>query len=839
MGNLEGRRAPGFVRAAVLVLATLGPTAAGLAAAAASVPTVVDKAVLMTRFDAAPLAFERNMGQTDASVAYLARGANYQVFLSGPNATLKFMGRASTVKASAPNVSAVRVRWLHADRDALATALDPQAARAHYFRGGDKPLALADVETFGRVRYSAVYPGIDLIYYATQGQLEYDLVVAPGADADRVRFALDGGARSSFDRTGNLLVHTRAGDAMLHRPSVYQMVDGQRHAVEAHYVREAQGSYRIALAPYNRNLPLVIDPVLSYGTYLGGATGGNEAYAIAVDASGSAYVTGWTNATDFPVVSAYKTALSGAGDSDVFITKFNPAGTALVYSTYIGATPARKSTTAQHGTAIAVDASGAAYVTGVTNASNYPTTTGAYQLGVTGGGAFVTKLTPAGSALSYSTYVLSATPTSIAVDASGNAYITGTANASFLATAGAFQTAYRSTGTSAFVASLNATGTGMRYATFLGGSGTDAGAGIAVDSAGYAVVAGSTTSANLPTTVGAYQTTLQGESDGFVAKLNPAGSGLVFSTYFGGSLNDHINGVALDATGAVYIVGETYSANLPLRNAFQPVKSGRNLWNSTLGDAFVAKLFSGGDALAYGSFLGGEVCSTPCQPVFGQAETQGDIGQAIALDASGHAYVTGKAQSFLFPLVNSLIANQGSNTNLQNSGFLAKVASAGNAVLYNTLTTTDAGETAFSVSVDASTNAYGAGTAGSPGQTGSIDLVSAGSYKSAPSASVLALVYKLASAAPSMTLSSSNNPAAAQSPITLTATIADTSLSGSIAFYDGGMNLGSAPLSSGTASFTTTLSAGVHRLTAVYRSANTAADSALLYEVVNPALVCK
>jgi hypothetical protein len=198
----------------------------------------------------------------------------------------------------------------------------------------------------------------------------------------------------------------------------------------------------------------------------------------------------------------------------------------------------------------------------------------------------------------------------------------------------------------------------------------------------------------------------------------------------------------------------------------------------------------------------------------------------------------------MFPLVNSLIANQGSNTVVQKSAFLAKIALAGNAVLYNTLTTTDFGtdfvsQNGFSVAVDAASNAYGAGTANTPGQAGSIDLVAPGSYRSTPASSVLALVYKLASATPSMTLTSSSNPATSQSPLTLSASIGDTSLSGSVTFYDGGVNLGSAPVASGAATLNTQLTAGVHRLTAVYRSGNTATDSALLYEVVNPALVCK
>ena len=292
--------------------------------------------------------------------------------------------------------------------------------------------------------------------------------------------------------------------------------------------------------------------------------------------------------------------------------------------------------------------------------------------------------------------------------------------------------------------------------------------------------------------------------------------------------------MALDGSGAAYIVGETYYSNFPVRNAFQPRKSGSNLVNSSLGNAFVAKVLAEGDAIAYSSFLGGEICSL-CQSVFGLPQYKADHGQGIAVDASGHAYITGMARSYTFPLLNSLIPNQGSDTVLQSSAFLSKVSMAGNSVMYTTLTATAMSDV-FSVAVDTASNAYGAGT-----RTGGTDLISPGSFKTTPPSAIegSALAYKLSSTSPTMALTSSTNPAVAQTPITLQATISDSTLTGSVIFLDGNSILGTAPISGGVATLSVAMLAGVHRLTAVYRTGTTTSDTAMLYQVVNPALMCQ
>ncbi len=331
----------------------------------------------------------------------------------------------------------------------------------------------------------------------------------------------------------------------------------------------AENQVGFSVAAYDTRMPLVIDPVLSYSTYIGG-TSDDAGTAIAVDAAGYAYVAGYTYSSNFPLKNPYDRSL-GNSDRDVFVTKIDPTGSALVYSTYLGGR-----NTLDWATGIAVDEAGNAYVTGRTTGSDYPVTSGAYQSGVTGGGAFVTKLNASGTGLVYSTYVLGATGTRIAVDASGAAYLTGSAKPDFTTTPDAFQpTSDNTGGTDAFVAKLNPNGTGMVYATFLGGNGTDAGKGIAVDVSGDAYVAGSTTSDNFPTT-NALQATRQGRQDGFVTKLNASGTALAFSTYLGGSMDDSANAIAVDTQGSAYVAGETYSSNFPVKNAFQPTK--RNLY---------------------------------------------------------------------------------------------------------------------------------------------------------------------------------------------------------------------------------------------------------------------
>jgi hypothetical protein len=381
-------------------------------------------------------------------------------------------------------------------------------------------------------------------------------VVAPGGDPAQIRIAFEGPEHIEVDKDGNLALRTGTGDVTFQRPVVYQLIEGEKRTVEGRYVRTAERQVGFMVAAYDTQRPLVIDPVLSYATYLGGKAN-DVGTAIAVDEAGNAYIAGYTYSSGFPLKNPYDRSL-GNNDVDVFVAKLNPTGSALAYSTYMGGRNGR-----DFATGIAVDSAGNAYVTGQTTGSDFPVTGGAYQAGATGGGAFVAKLNASGAGLSYSTYILGTTGTRIAVDAAGSAYLTGSATPAFATTPGALQPASANPGgANAFAAKLNPTGTGMVYATFLGGGGNDIGKGIAVDGNDNAFVAGSTNSDDFPV-ASALQAVRQGGQDGFAAKLNPSGTALAFSTYLGGSLDDSANAIAVDARGSAYVAGETYSAKIP------------------------------------------------------------------------------------------------------------------------------------------------------------------------------------------------------------------------------------------------------------------------------------
>jgi Beta-propeller repeat len=444
---------------------------------------------------------------------------------------------------------------------------------------------------FKKERYEDVYPGVDAIYYGNQGQLEYDLVVAPGANPRAVQLAFQG-AGLTIGTEGDLVLSIPGGEIRMRKPLIYQEVSGIRVPIPGGWVLLGLRQAGFEMAAYDRARPLVIDPVLSYSTYLGGSSF-DQADAIAVDAVGNAYVTGGTGSTNFPVTAgAFQTTLAGSGDA--FVTKLNPAGSGLVYSTYLGGVGVQDpAADGDGGLGLAVDTAGSAYITGQTNSSDFPTTPGAFQT-TNGGGesdTFVTKLNATGSGLIYSTLLGGNRfdqGQGIVVDAAGNAYVTGPAQSTnFPTTPGAFRRTLRGS-SDAFVAKLNPTGSGLVYSTYLGGGGNafEYSSGVAVDAVGNAYVTGFTQSTNFPTTAGAFQTAAGGDGDAFVTKLNPIGSGLVYSTYLGGNLFEEGTGIALDGlpNPNAYVAGTTIPPGFPTTTgAFQTAPGGNH-------DAFVAKI---------------------------------------------------------------------------------------------------------------------------------------------------------------------------------------------------------------------------------------------------------
>jgi hypothetical protein len=532
-------------------------------------PIAEARAQRVSAMGAQPLHFERNEGQADPRVAYLARGRGYALFLTPDEVVVGLQQRGNQAGAqsepagglaspqgSEPRGVAVRLQLVGGNPESRITGLDPLPSRSHYFPGNDPKKWRRDIPHYAKVKMDSVYPGIDLVFYGADRQLEYDFLLAPGADPSGIRLAARGAARPRLTAIGDLELGVGEGSVILQAPVAYQEFEGQRRVVPSRYVIAENAEVGFVIGTYDASRPLVIDPVLKYSTYLGGGSGVDKSdwgYGIAVDDSGNAYVAGLAYPVDFPTTDG---AFDRIGGYAGFVTKFDRDG-ALVYSTFLGGSGY---VTEAH--AIAVDATGHAYVTGMTGRTDFPTTQGAFQTSCAPGGspygcndAFVVKLNPEGSGLVYSTYLGGPSdPTTpgaygdetgngIAIDTEGNAYVTGlTRSNGFPVTANAFQTTWAGGWADVFVAKLDATGSALVYATYLGGTGGslhgDEAYAIAVDDQSQAYVTGMTTSADFPTTAGAFRPSWSGYPNGFISKLSVDGSALVYSTYLGGSSAD-------------------------------------------------------------------------------------------------------------------------------------------------------------------------------------------------------------------------------------------------------------------------------------------------------------
>jgi len=549
-----------------------------------------------------PMSFEKNCGQTDPRVKFISRGGASRLFLTDTGAVLALIDQrkkaASTANALSPVVPMITIRmsFVGAGPASEAVGRDLLPGNINYFRGKDPSKWLTKIPTFASVQYRDIYPGVNLVYYGNQQQLEYDFEVAAGGDPRAIKLAFEGVQNISIDADGDLVLRAAGNEIRMRKPSVYQEKEGTKQPVAGRYVFAGARQIGFEVGKYDRTRTLVIDPVLSYSTFLGG-TNTDEGRSIAVDSGGNAYVTGRTFSFNFPTtLDAYDTTY--ANWADVFVTKLNAAGSAMVYSTYLGGD------SDDYGYGIAVDSSGNAYVTGLTSSSNFPVTPGAFQATIGGSfqsDAFVTKLNGDGTALSYSTYMGGSNydqANGIAIDSSGNAYVAGsTSSTNFPTTLGAFQTASGGGG-DAFVTKLNDTGAAQVYSTYLGGSLWDQAMAIKVDSLGNAYATGTTLSTNFDITAGAYQTTYGGGQnfsdlgDAFATKLNATGTALVYSTYIGGSGDDGGFGLDLAASGEVFLTGSTISINFPTTAGVVRVGNG-GMAKSTNGAGTWAAINSG------------------------------------------------------------------------------------------------------------------------------------------------------------------------------------------------------------------------------------------------------
>jgi hypothetical protein len=629
-----------------------------------------------------PLSFTENQGQFAQEVRYAAHGAQYDLFLTPQEAVVALRRsqhldfsprhRAASLRAmralrhaAAPaTTAALHLRFEDANPAPQVTGVEQLQGKVNYFIGADRKKWYTDVPTYSQVKYSQVYPGVDLLFYGRQRTLEYDFVVAPGADPRNISMKLSGARHLRLDSRGDVLVSVPGGQVLLRKPVLYQNIAGRRQEIAGGYSLRGD-RLSLAIAPYDHSEPLIVDPVLDYSTYLGGTNDEGTGYAVAVDASGDAFIAGQTFSTDFPSSSALTPGASTSGTG--FVVELNPAGTALLYSTYLGA-----SAGGDFAFGVAV-AGGDVYVTGQTFGTDFPSgTTAGFKPSLTAntnGTGFLAKIDPTKSgaaSLLYSSYIGGDNGdfgNAVAADSGGNAYVTGvtystagTGDGNFAVTASAYQPTLVDTNGSAFLTRVDTTQSGtssLIYSTYLGGDGAlsvntqlffgDGGFGVVADSAHKAYLTGATSSSSVvpfPTTTSTFQAAPKAAniwSSVFISEIDTTQTGmasLVYSTYVGGSgdataaLGDFGSAIDLKSgSTVVYVTGSTNSADFPLKNAFQTTG------DAGVGSAFVTLLdTSAGTTLNYSTFL----------------SDSSTAGNAIKADSAGNAYVGGGTASATF-----------------------------------------------------------------------------------------------------------------------------------------------------------------------------------------------
>lgn len=657
------------------------------------------KAKVLQAYAKLPLNFEANQGQTNKQVKFLTRGNGYSVFLTPTEAVLSLsqtsrqlsiakLQPAGKQPISQNRNSVLRLQLIDSNPTPQILGLEQLPGKSNYLTGKDSSKWHTNIANYAKVQYQAVYPGVDLVYYGNQRQLEYDFVVAPGAKPEKIAFRVAGALSVSIDRQGSLVLQTPNGIIRQHQPKIYQEVNGQKKVIAGSYVLLGKQEVGFKVAAYDHTQPLVIDPVLSYSTYLGGSSD-DISRAIAVDLQGNVYVTGVTFSTDFPTKNAFNSTLG----SGLFVTKLNPnvsGASSLVYSTYIA-------NGQLDGNGIAVDYQGNVYLAGVTYSNNFPTTENAFARNLSNfSDAFVTKLNSTGNNLLYSTYLGGSSgngvdyANAIALDVRGNIYVTGDTNSTDFPTKNAFDNTFNGN-LNAFVAKLNPNLSGsasLIYSTYLGGSQFDGGYGIATDLQGNAYVTGITFSSDFPRQ-NAFDNTFIGavnDSEAYVTKLNPSASGaasLLYSSYLGGSGSEFGRAIAADVRGNAYVTGETQSNDFPIKNAFDSSLEGSQ-------DAFVTKVnpsASGAMSLVYSTYLGGN---------------NNDGGSGIGVDLQGNAYVAGGTSSVNFPIKNAF----DSTLNGFNDVFVTKLNQQGNSLLYSSYLGGDSFDNVYGIAVDVRGNFY-------------------------------------------------------------------------------------------------------------------------------------
>ena len=636
-----------------------------------------------------PMTFEENSGQSASDVKFVGHGPGYLICFYADHVTFRLRnheGRSEEFQMS----------WARTNAPARVSGTQPVITTSNYLIGSDRKLWRTGIRNFGAVQYDNLAPGISLVFRGKPKEIEYDILVEPGADPSKIAFDLRGLSRIKIDHNGDLILSTRAGTMIQRKPIVYQQSGADRRIINARYVLSRPNRVQFKVGAYDPAESLVIDPVLSYSTYIGGA-GDDAATAIAVDADGNAYITGSTMSSNFPLLNPKQA--TGAGGLDAFVAKLNPSGTALIYSTYLGGG------FDDSGLAIAVDSARNAYITGSTCSQDFPTTPTSLPFHASPPNficlGFVSELSANGSTLVFSSYLGVNGPVvgySIALDSANNIYVGGSANTEdSLGTAGSYQPSCHGYGCG-FIAKIGSSGSNLAFWTYLGASSAPVVfKSIGLDPSGNVFVTGYTTATDFPTTPGAFQTTPPPNfywNHAFATKFKADGSGLIYSTYLRGSLADYGRSIAVNALGNAYVSGDTSSSDFPVTGTIP---------GSTSGNIFVTKLNPTGTALVYSVLFGSN--GAPLSPFQPAPQVTG-----IVLDPSQNVIVAGGTSAPDFPItgddVQSAVAfeNRGFT-----SGFVSKLNATGTALLYSTILG-EPSETA-AVTSDTTGNIYVAGTA--------------------------------------------------------------------------------------------------------------------------------
>ena len=585
-----------------------------------------------------PLSFVKNNGQEDSRALFTTNHKGRRHFFSSDRITLvelepmeepDDLTELPTESETPRNGVALELSFVNANSGLAPEGVSQQSGYHHYLKGIDSSKWKNGIPHYKELCYASVWEGVDLEVSASPDGMKMNWKLDKPDRVSSVRLHWAGADNLEIDSSGNLLIHHALGTLTDLSPIAYQEIDGERKPVDCIY--RLHGSFDLGFevtGSYLDNVPLVIDPILTYATYLGGSLT-EDARGIAVDTQGCAYVTGTTTSIDFPVTPGAFQATTGGGQ-DAFVTKFASNGGSLIYSTYLGGSGN------DNGYAISLDTQGCAYVTGLTRSADFPTTPGAFQ--TTPGGVFVTKLSVDGESLIYSTLLgstLTGSGFSIAVDFEGCAHVTGyTSDTNFPTTPGAFQTTKIGILDTAFITRLSADGESLIYSTYLGGSNQDYGYDIALDTQNHVLVTGVTGSPDFPVTAGAYQTT-NTMTSAFVTKLALDGSALIFSTFLSGNANSAGYSISVDSSGNACVTGRVYSIGFPVTpGAFQITYGGGPA------DMFASKLSPGGDSLIASTYLGG---------------SDTDLNYGGTIDAQGRIYATGYTSSPNFPLTPEVI----------------------------------------------------------------------------------------------------------------------------------------------------------------------------------------